>query len=69
MHLYSLGDIREETLRSESAGISSRRIVLDEQLGSLRRQAFPFAGELDPERLDSVCTAVVEWLERDQCGP
>ena len=69
MHLYSLGDIREETFRSEIAGISSRRIVLEEQLGSLRRQAFPFAGELDPERLNSICTAVVEWLERDQCGP
>ena len=39
-------------------------MVLEEQLGSLRRQALPLFGELDPERLNSVCAAVAGWLER-----
>ena len=58
MHLYTLGDVREETLRSESAGITSQRMVLEEQLGSLRRQALSIIGVLNPERLNSICAAV-----------
>lgn len=64
VHLYTLGEVREETLRSESAGIASQRMDLEEQLGSLKRQALPLVGDLDPERLNSVCAAVAEWLER-----
>ena len=55
--------VREETLRSESAWIASQRIVLEEQLGSLRRQALPFLGDVDPERLKAMCGAVASWLE------
>ena len=64
VHLYTLGDVREETLRNESAGIASQRMVLEEQLGSLRRQALPFVGDLDQERLSSICAAVAGWLDR-----
>ena len=39
-------------------------MVLEEQLGSLRRQAFPLLGDVDPERLKAVCAAVASWLER-----
>ena len=64
VHLYTLGEVREETLRNESAGIASQRMVLEEKLGSLRRQALPFLGDLDAERINSVCAAVARWLER-----
>ncbi len=64
VHLYTLGEVREETLRNESAGIASQRMVLEEQLGSLRRQALPLVGDLDPERLNSICAAVASWLKR-----
>ena len=64
VHLYTLGEVREETLRSESAGIVSQRMVLEEQLASLRRQALPLVGEMDPERLRSICAAVANWLKR-----
>ena len=64
VHLYTLGEVREETLRNESAGIASQRMVLEEQLGSLRRQAFPLLGDVDPERLKAMCGAVASWLER-----
>ncbi len=63
VHLYTLGEVREETLRNESAGIASQRMVLEEQLGSLRRQALPAVRNLDPERLNSICAAVAAWLE------
>ena len=64
VHLYTLGEVREETLRSESAGIASQRIVLEEQLGSLRRQALPLFGDVDSERLKAICAAVASWLKR-----
>ena len=64
VHLYTLGEVREETLRNESAGIASQRLVLEEQLGSLRRQALPLVGDLDPKRLKSICAAVAGWLKR-----
>jgi len=64
VHLYTLGEVREGTLRNESAGIARQRSVLEEQLGSLRRQALPIVGDLDPERLNSICAAVSEWLKR-----
>jgi len=44
VHLYTLGEVREETLRNESAGIASRRMVLEEQLAALRRYALPSLG-------------------------
>ena len=40
------------------------RLVLEEQLGSLRHQALPLVGDLDPERLKSICAAVAEWLKQ-----
>ena len=62
VHLYTLGEVREETLRNESAGIASQRLVLEERIGSLRVQALPLVGDLDPKRLNSICAAVAEWL-------
>ena len=38
-------------------------MVLEEQLGSVRRQALPLFGDLDAERLNSVCAAVASCLE------
>jgi len=64
VHLYTLGEVREETLRKEGAGITSHRMVLEEQLGSLRRQALPLVGDIDTERLNSICAAVAGWLNR-----
>lgn len=64
VHLYTLWEVREETLRNESTGIASQRMVLEEQLGSLRRHALHLVGDLDPERLKSICAAVAEWLKR-----
>ncbi len=51
-------------MRNESGGITSQRMVLEEQLGSLRRQAFPLFGDVDPERLNFICASVAEWLNR-----
>ena len=56
--------LSEEALRNESAGITSQRMVLEEQLAFLRRQALPLVGDLDPERLNSICAAVAKWLSR-----
>lgn len=64
VHLYTLGEVREETLRTEGAGIASQRMVLEERLGSLSRQALPLVGDLDPERLKSICGAVSGWLKQ-----
>ena len=62
VHLYTLGEVREEILRNESAGIMSQRMVLEERLGSLRRQALPLVGDLDPGRLNSICAAVASLV-------
>ena len=51
-------------MRNESAGIASQRKVLEEQLGSLRRHVLPYFGDLDQERLNSICAAVAGWLDR-----
>ena len=66
VHLYTLGEFREEALRSESAGIASQRKAIEEQLGSLRRQFLPSIEDPDLERLTSICicAAVVGWLKR-----
>ena len=64
VHLDTLREVREVTLGNESVGIGGQRLVSEERLGPLRRKALPLVGNLDPERLNSICAAVASWLER-----
>ncbi len=69
VHLYTLGDFKEEHLRTESADIASQRQVLEGQLSSMKRSTPLLADDLDQEGLNLVSTAVARWLDQaDEAG-
>jgi len=69
VHLYTLGEFKEQTLRTESAIIAGQRQVLEGQLSSMKRSTPPPADDLDPEGLNLVSTAVARWLDQaDESG-
>jgi site-specific DNA recombinase len=62
--LYSFGEVDEQVIRTQIAGVRREQIVLNDRLRSLRPAPRSQPVSLDEARLMRTCQAVARWLDQ-----
>ena len=64
VRLYSYGEVDEDIIRDEVAGLRRQRAALEDRLRAVRSPAPAVGKGVSPDLLEQACALVAAWLER-----